>query len=86
MKQGLLWFDDNTHRTLEDKVTRAAHHYQQKHGRWPNTCYVNPADHNGVSAVTIGAHSVKVLPAVNCLRSHYWIGEAEAKKRSGGER
>jgi hypothetical protein len=86
MKEGLLWYDGHPACCLEDRVTRAAHRYHQKHDRWPNTCYVNPADHNGVAAVTIGTRVIRVLPAANCLRSHYWIGETEIQHSNGGER
>jgi hypothetical protein len=85
MKEGLLWYDDHPDRSLEDAVTRAAQQYQQKHGRWPNTCHVNPADQDGPTFVVMGEHSVKVLPAINCLRSHYWIGEAETPKDNEDE-
>ena len=86
MKQGLLWYDGNPNRTLVGKVTRAAHHYHQKCGSWPNTCYVNPADYDGLGTVTIGEHAIKILSAINCLRYHYWLGEAETQQDNEDER
>jgi hypothetical protein len=50
MDIGLLWFDDDPRRGLEDKVGRAALRYREKYGRWPNICYVHPqvvTDHLG---------------------------------------
>ncbi|MDY6877345.1 MAG: hypothetical protein SWK90_14235 [Chloroflexota bacterium] len=41
MKVGLLWFDDDGERGLEEKVARAARRYGEKFGRRANVCYVN---------------------------------------------
>ena len=32
MKTGLLWFDDDPQKRLEEKVQRAATHYERKYG------------------------------------------------------
>lgn len=41
MNIGLLWFDNDKQRSLEDKVARAAAHYRQKYGAPPTVCFVN---------------------------------------------
>jgi hypothetical protein len=42
MKYGLLWYDNDPRRPLEDKIGRAARRYHDKYGSWPNTCFVHP--------------------------------------------
>lgn len=41
-KTGMLWLDNDPARTLADKVARAVAHYQEKYGRLPMVCYINP--------------------------------------------
>ena len=78
MEWGLLWFDDTASRPLEDKVSRAAAHYEKKYGQAPTLCFVNPAAKNGTDVV--GAIQVQTLPNVmpNCL----WIGVGEVKRKA----
>ena len=83
MESGLLWYDGDTARPLEEKVGRAAQRYREKHGREPNTCYVHP----GVVAEQAGerthvtfhlvdpCRTIRVVPAPNILLHHYWLGE-----------
>ena len=47
MKTGLLWFDDDPRKELEEKVLRAAAHYERKYGQAPNLCFVHPSAFNG---------------------------------------
>jgi hypothetical protein len=82
MEIGLLWYDDDPRRDLEDKVRQAALRYRAKYGRWPNTCYVHP------QAVTDQMEQelrvpcpkrqrivIRVVSAPNILPHHYWLGE-----------
>ncbi len=71
MQIGLLWYDDNTARSLKQKVARAAARYHQKHGQVPNICYVHPtALLNG--SVNVGPVAVNGKQSV--LPHHFWIG------------
>lgn len=70
MKEGLLWFDDDPKRPLEDKVTRAARRYREKFGVAPDTCYVHPSAVNGKATVD----GVSIVSAPSVLRHHFWIG------------
>jgi len=78
MEWGLLWYDDTAGRPLEDKVMRAAAHYEKKYGQPPTLCFVNPAAKNGTDEV--GGVQLETLRAVmpNCL----WIGVGEARRKS----
>lgn len=76
IREGLLWYDNDPKRGLDDKVLRAARRYQQKYGMAPNVCYVHPsvlAD-SGRSDHVDGVH-LAVLRSV--LPNHYWLGNDE---------
>ncbi len=87
---GLLWFDDDPHRGLKEKVERAAKRYAEKFGRYPNVCYVHPSmlDGNGSGGqplvLELGEPSrrgqsrrLTVRPRRTVLRDHLWVGEEE---------
>ncbi len=83
MDWGMLWYDDTAHRPLEDKVARAAQHYERKYGQAPTLCLVHPSAKNGTDEVNgVQIQAVRfVMP--NCL----FIGVGEAKqppKRANG--
>jgi hypothetical protein len=81
---GLLWFDDDPHRDLRQKVGSAARRYTEKFGRQPTLCYVHPsmldglAD-NGASAISldIGDLHLRVVPRRSVLRHHFWLGNED---------
>ena len=82
MKTGLLWFDDDPSRGLEDKVLRAVAHYEQKHGRKPDLCFVHPSAFNGKDNVKPKkAGTVEIRSGRSVLRHHFWLGQAERSKR-----
>ena len=72
MHEGLLWFDADPKRALNEKIAQAADRYRHKFGRKPNLCYINPmlpapAEYNGV----------RLVPSRNVLKHHFWIGIEE---------
>jgi len=77
-----MWFDDTAGSSLEDKVSRAAAHYQRKYGQAPTLCFVNPSAKNGTDqAAGIPIEALKVV-GPNCL----WIGVGQVsqpQKRTG---
>ena len=77
MQEGLLWFDANPKRDLADKVARAADRYQAKFGCRPNLCYVHPSVLEGDAVLFDG---VRLVPAHNVLKHHFWIGLDEASE------
>ena len=73
MKVGMLWFDNDAARALDEKIRRAAIYYQKKYGREPSVCYIHPSMlPNGASAPNNGA--IRVQPAPWILPNHYWLG------------
>jgi len=76
MRIGLLWFDDDPNRTLEDKVARATAHYQRKYGHAPNLCFVHPNAFDGNGKVR-KTGEVEIRAGRSILPHHFWIGVDE---------
>lgn len=82
MKTGLLWFDDDPRRELEEKVLRAAAHYERKYGHAPNLCFVNPGAFDGNGRHRLKkAGSVEIRAGRSVLQHHFWLGRAEDESR-----
>jgi hypothetical protein len=79
MEVGLLWYDNDPRRALEDKIGLAVRRYRERYGRWPNICYVHPTALNKSTDVVMGgvegASTIRVVSAANILLHHLWLGE-----------
>lgn len=76
MRQGLLWYDDDPGRDLEEKVARAARRYREKMGCAPDTCYVHPSALAGDGeGGDVG--QIHVAPLQSVLQHHLWLGREE---------
>lgn len=74
MKVGWMWLDDDSERSVEEKVARAVVAYRNKFRRKPNVCYVNEAN---PCEEQVGC--VKVTRVRFILPNHFWLGvEREA--------
>ena len=89
MKTGLLWFDDDPRKELEEKVLRAAAHYERKYGQAPDLCYVHPSafDGNGngkhaKKSSVVKAGNVEIRSGRSMLLHHFWLGMAEEKSQT----
>ncbi|MBN1994762.1 MAG: hypothetical protein JW953_18845 [Anaerolineae bacterium] len=71
MKEGLLWFDSDPRRKLDDKIGQAATRYQVRFGRRPTVCYLNVADLDGQPGEVKG---IRLQAVSNVLRHHFWVG------------
>lgn len=75
MDIGMLWFDDDPKRTLDQKIQRAADYYLGKYGQPATLCHLNPIYFDGKhTAVTL-----RLVPNKSVLRNHFWLGVAEDK-------
>jgi hypothetical protein len=93
MKVGLLWFDNDPERPIEEKVRRAAKRYQEqrpepvegKFGQAVNTCYINPISLNGNGALGDEFHcgQVKVIVTPHALPHHFWLGVTDPSQQGG---
>ena len=77
MDIGMLWFDDDAKRSLNDKVARAVEHYKTKYGATPTVCFVKPSMLTAERAPEV-AGGVQLRPARMVLVNHFWIGVGEA--------
>jgi hypothetical protein len=79
---GLLWYDSDPQRELEDKIGQAAQRYREKFGCWPNTCFVHPqAMKNGAERelrvacqLQAAKAMIRVVSAPYILLHHFWLG------------
>ena len=72
MDIGMLWYDDDGKRKLDEKVARAAEFYRAKYGAQPTECYINPgALGEGQPAVAAG---VRLRPSRSIIKNHFWLG------------
>jgi hypothetical protein len=78
MKTGLLWYDDSK-ADLAAKVEDAAERYEEKFGRRPNRCYVNPASLPG-EGKGFSLDGIKVVTRPSILPNHFWVGIGRPKR------
>jgi len=71
IQTALLWFDDSSRVPFVDKVHEAVEAYQDKFGRPPDVCYVNPQDLPNGLTPPLG---VAVEPETSVLRHHFYVG------------
>jgi hypothetical protein len=84
MTDGLLWFDDDPRKRLEDKVSRAMVYYERKYGHRPDLCLVHPStfnqggmqqgDGNDEARRETWVDSVEVRPGRSVMPDHLWLG------------
>ena len=80
MKTGLLWFDDDPRKQLEEKVQRAATHYERKYGHAPDLCYVHP-NVLGDDGKVKKAGQVEIRTGRSVLPNHFWLGRSEKTRQ-----
>ncbi len=71
MTVGLLWYDNDPKRSLEDKIEAGAQRYLAKFGRPPNTCYVHPAS---LGPERVQVQGLTVLGSQHVLPHHFFLG------------
>jgi len=71
---GLLWYDNDPKRSLEDKILAGAQRYQAKFGRFPNTCYVHPG---ALASDAVQVQGLSILCAENILPHHFFLGVSQ---------
>ena len=75
MDIGMLWYDDDSKRRLDEKVARAVEFYRAKYGVQPTECYVHPGMlAAGDQAMTAG---VRVRGNRTVIKNHLWLGVGE---------
>lgn len=69
----MLWFDNDFHLDLADKVNKAAAYYQSKYQQTPNQCFVYPSM---ISDVKTQAGAIMVCSNSTIHQHQFWIGIA----------
>ena len=75
MDIGMLWLKTDKSSDLFAEINAAAKYYQNKYGRSPNLCFVNPS-----SMEKVDGHSsipISIKPDKAVLPGHLWIGVDE---------
>jgi hypothetical protein len=80
MRSGLLWFDDDPAATLEEKVRKAAAHYERKCGHRPDLCFVHPLAFGGDGEVK-KVDGVVIRLGRSVLPHHFWLGKDDAERQ-----
>ncbi len=91
MDIGMLWYDDDGKRQLDEKVARAVEYYRAKYGVQPTECYVHPstlapdASAGGLGegqprsgSGRIVAGGVRLRANRTVIKNHFWLGVGEA--------
>lgn len=67
---GLMFFDNSEARTLEQKIDRAAEHYQERHGTRPTRVYVHLSMNDGN---TITQSGIEVITTRVIHPNTFWL-------------
>lgn len=84
MDIGMLWYDDDGKRQLDEKVARAVEYYRAKYGVQPTECYVHPGmlgdGQPSSGAGQIVAGGVRLRANRTVIKNHFWLGVGEGDK------
>jgi hypothetical protein len=67
---GMWWFDDNPKTPRADKVKAAADAFERRTGRKATTCWVNPAEVEGLTV-----KGMEIIGSRNVDHNCYYAGE-----------
>ncbi len=78
MKSGLLWFD-GSQKPITSKIEDAARRYQEKFGRLPDTCFVNPRDFDNDTRGKLAWQDkqnlkINIASKATIMPNHIWLG------------
>jgi len=74
MNVGMLWFDNDPKKGLDEKITQAADYFKKKYGAAPDCCMVSPTMLAEAQHQVVG---VTVRPWRTVTPGHLWIGVEE---------
>jgi len=80
MDIGMLWYDDDHKRPLNERVSKAVDYYKAKYGVVPTVCFINPAT---LKDGPESAAGVQLRSARNVLVDHFWLGIGESGHANG---
>lgn len=80
MKEGILYYYENDHLSLEKKIQFLVPQFVDKRLEFPEFVAINPQDAKGIDSVSVILPDRKQIVDVEIeldpqiLRNHYWIG------------
>jgi hypothetical protein len=84
MASGLLWYDDDKHRSLASKVAEAAQRYRERVGYEPTTCQLNPtlipvstnpkSPRSRKLSADMGVISLRLEPNEHLSPNYFYVG------------
>jgi hypothetical protein len=80
--EGMLWFDNDPHRSLAAKIKRAVAYYLKKYKQEATVCWVNEQQMDGKIAV----QGIRLRAARNVLKNHLIIGVEKDPSTNGNQR
>ena len=83
MEVGMLWFSTDKSSDLFSEINAAARYYQNKYGRSPNLCFVNPGSMEKINGQQNTATAIAIRPDKKVLPGHLWIGVDEKLSTAG---
>ena len=72
MNIGMLWYDSDPQKELEDKVDQAASYYHEKYGKEPDLCFIHPSMKDIEEGEQAG--DVEIRSSGTVLPNYFWIG------------
>src|SRR5262245_56528982 len=93
MVSGILWYDDDAKRTLDEKIAEAAQRYRERIGLEPTSCELNAAQaaaprlakasarHSTKQAEpAVPAHNLSLIPTEHLRPNYFLVGLAEGEQ------
>lgn len=84
MNVGMLWFDNDPKKELDDKIERAATYYSEKYGKKPTICFIHPSmmpdtdsptpDKAAPIEIAVKDVQIQIRSNQSVLPNHFWIG------------
>src|SRR5262245_61274328 len=101
MQSGILWYDDDAHRTLDEKIAEAAQRCRERLGYEPTACELNATQAAAPQFVKTASgrrgraaqpaaplHALRLIPTDHLRPNYFFVGVAqgEALVRAAGWR
>src|SRR5262245_32680589 len=93
MVSGILWYDDDAQRTLDEKIAEAAQRYRERIGFEPTACELNAAQAAAPRLAKAGArhstkrvepavpaHNLSLIPTEHLRPNYFLVGLAEGEQ------
>src|SRR5260370_20243101 len=95
MISGILWYDDDTHRPLAEKIAEAAQRYRERIGYEPTTCELNAAQaaaprpakagarraaRTNANVLTAQPPALRLVPTEHLPPNYFFLGVSQGER------